>query len=324
VREDDIRGKGLRISFLCILSGESMIEGVETIGGRRFAHRQALSGAADLGRVLKHDRELAIAVFLLSLLVLAAVAGPVIWRTDPVAVDLKSALEPPSMSHPMGTDGVGRDLLARFNKGAQISLAVATFVVAAATLVGGILGLVGGAFGGIVDAIAMRSMDAILAFPALILAMAVTVGLGVGLQTAALGIALSCVPVYARLVRSNVVRIRALPMVEAAVALGASRKRVMFRHILPEATSTLLVMSAAVFGYAITALAALGFVGLGAQIPTPEWGATITEGLQYALTGEWWVAFFPGTGVLLATIGANLLADRLQAHFDSRGPRGGG
>jgi peptide/nickel transport system permease protein len=224
----------------------------------------------------------------------------------------------------MGTDGFGRDLLARFNKGAQISLAVATFVVFAGGTVGALLGLVSGAFGGIVDAVIMRVMDALLAFPSLILAMAVTVGLGVGLQTAALGISLTCVPLYARLLRSNVVRIRALPMVEAARVLGASPRRIMFRHILPQASSTLLVTSAAVFGHAILALAALGFVGLGAQIPTPEWGATITEGLQYSLTGEWWVAFFPGIGVLIATVGANLLADRLQAHLDPRGARSGG
>jgi peptide/nickel transport system permease protein len=223
----------------------------------------------------------------------------------------------------MGTDENGRDLLARFNRGAQISLAVAAFVVFVSATIGVVLGLVGGTSRGAVDAIVMRVMDALLAFPPLILAMAVTVGLGTGLNTAALGIAISVVPRYARLVRSNVVRIRALPMIEAAVALGASRKRIMFRHILPQATSTVFVESAVVFGYAIVTLASLGFVGLGAQLPTPEWGAMITEGLKFALTGEWWLALFPGLGVLLVVVAANLFADRLQAHLDPRGPRGG-
>jgi peptide/nickel transport system permease protein len=306
-----------------------MIDRVGTggAGAGAVARWQALSRTLGRGRgalrALRRDGELAFAVCLLVLLVLAAGVGPLVWRANPVAVDLQSVLQAPSAAHLMGTDGNGRDLLARFNAGARISLVVALFVVAAAAVLGGFLGLLSGTSRGLVDAVVMRCMDALLAFPPLILAMAVTVGLGIGLKTAALGIALTCVPHYARLVRSDVVRIRALPMVEAAVALGASRKRIMFLHILPQATSTLLVQSAAVFGYAIVTLASLGFVGLGAQIPTPEWGATITDGLQYALTGQWWVAFFPGLGVLVAVVAANLFADRLQAHLDPRGPRGG-
>jgi peptide/nickel transport system permease protein len=278
------------------------------------------SRVAKVGRVLRNDPELALAAFLFLVLVLAAAIGPLIWRHDAIATSA-NMLAPPSLDHPMGTDGVGRDLLARFNEGARISLLAAAFVVVAGGAVGGLLGLVGGALGGIIDAVIMRVIDALLAFPSLVLAMAVTVGLGVGLHTAALGVALTAVPTYARLVRSNVVRVRALPMIEASVALGASRKRIMFKHILPQTTSTLLVTSAAIYGHSILNLAALGFVGLGAQIPTPEWGATITDGLRYSLTGQWWVAFFPGVGVLLATVAANLLADRLQAHLDPRGAR---
>jgi peptide/nickel transport system permease protein len=304
-----------------------MIEGVGTGGGRGFRQRRGLARAGILGRagwgVLRRDRQLAIATFLLLLLLSSAAVGPLAWRTNPLSVDLKSALKPPSAAHPMGTDANGRDLLARFDKGAQISLAVAAFAVFSSAAVGVFLGLLSGTSRGIVDALVMRVMDALLAFPPLILAMAVTVGLGVGVKTSALGITVSVVPRYARLVRSNVVQIRALPMIEAAAALGASRKRIMFRHILPQASSTIFVESASVFGYAIVTLASLGFVGLGAQQPMPEWGSMITEGLQYALTGEWWIALFPGLGVLLVVIAANLFADRLQAILDPRGARGG-
>jgi peptide/nickel transport system permease protein len=264
-----------------------------------------------------------LALALLLLLVLAASVGPLIWNQSPLVIDLKGALQAPSLAHPMGTDGYGRDVLSRFIDGARISLTVAAVVVIAAALLGGVLGLISGTAGGAVDALLMRIMDALLAFPPLILAMAVTVGLGVGLKTATLGIILIYIAPNARLVRSNVVRIRTLPMVEAAVALGASRKRIMFRHILPQATATILVQSASVFGHAIVTLAALGFVGLGAQIPTPEWGAMITEGFQYALTGEWWVSVCPGLGLLVVVVAANLLADRLQALLDPRGYRTG-
>jgi peptide/nickel transport system permease protein len=165
----------------------------------------------------------------------------------------------------------------------------------------------------------MRIMDAILAFPPLILAMAVTVGLGAGLETAALGIMLTSLPYYARLLRSEVLRIRSLPFIEAAHALGARQTRIMARHIVPHVVSTLLIQAAAVFGYAILTLAALGFVGLGAQVPTPEWGTMITDGLQYFLTGQWWIGVFPGLGVLLAVTAASVIADRTRDILDPRG-----
>jgi peptide/nickel transport system permease protein len=186
-------------------------------------------------------------------------------------------------------------------------------------LVGGTIGVIAGVSGGWFDNLLMRVMDAILAFPPLILAMAVTVGLGVGVRTAAIGIMITSVPFYARLLRSEALRVRTLPFVEAAAALGATRLRIIMRHVVPHLMSTLLIQAAAVFGYAILSLAALGFVGLGAQVPTPEWGTMITDGLQYTLTGQWWIGVFPGIGLLAAVTATSLIADRARDILDPRG-----
>jgi peptide/nickel transport system permease protein len=193
---------------------------------------------------------------------------------------------------------------------------VAPLVTVVGALLGGALGVLSGTVGGFTDTAVGRVMDAILAFPPLILAMAVTVGLGTGVVTAGIGIMLTSIPWYARLLRSDALLLRSRPFIEAADALGATRTRIVARHIVPHVMPTLLVQAASVFGYAILTLAALGFVGLGAQPPTAEWGLMITDGLQYALTGQWWIGVFPGLGVFLAVTAANMLADRVSAVLD--------
>jgi peptide/nickel transport system permease protein len=258
------------------------------------------------------------ATVVLGVLIVAAIIGPVIWGKDPAGIDVANALQAPSAAHPMGTDANGRDVLARFLSGARLSLAVAPIVVLVGALLGGLLGVLAGVTGGVVDSVIGRVMDAILAFPPLILAMAVTVGLGTGVVTAGVGITLTSIPWYARLLRSDALRIRHRPFIEAAQALGATRRRVVLRHVVPHVMPTLLVQAASVFGYAILTLAALGFVGLGAQPPTAEWGSMITDGLQYTLTGQWWIGVFPGVGVFLAVTAANILADRAGEVLDPR------
>lgn len=270
-------------------------------------------------RFLLRDKALLGASVALLVLVALGFFGPMLWPKGALSIDLGSSLQPPSVANPMGTDGVGRDVFARFNQGARISLVVGTVVVVIGAVLGGIIGLISGMAGGWIDNTLMRAMDAILAFPPLILVMAATVGLGIGLTTAAIGITLTSIPWYARLVRSEVLRIKFMPFIEAATAIGASRVRIVGRHVVPHVISTLLIQAAAVFGYAILTLAALGFVGLGAQIPTPEWGAMITDGLQYALTGQWWIGVFPGLGVLIAVTAASVIADRCRDIFDPRG-----
>lgn len=263
----------------------------------------------------------AAATIVLAILIAMAILGPIVWHKDPAAIDVGAALQHPSWAHPMGTDSSGRDILTRFDYGARLSLAVAPLVAIVGAALGTVVGLLAGVFGGWFDTISMRAMDAILAFPPLILAMAVTIGLGVGVRSATIGIIITAIPWYARLLRSDALSLRSRPFIEAARALGATRSRIVRRHVLPHVLPTLLVQGASVFGYAILTLAALGFVGLGAQPPTAEWGTMITDGLQYAITGQWWIVTFPGLGVFFAVTAANILADRVQAVLD---PRAGG
>lgn len=279
--------------------------------------RMSRAGAA-WSRWLGDNQALILGGGLILVLVLMATVVRLFWTIDPDAVSLTDALTPPSLDHPMGTDGNGRDVFARFNEGAGISLLVGLAVAACGAAIGVAIGVTSGLSGGWRDSGLSRAMDAILAFPPLVLAMAVTVGLGSGITTAALGIMLTSIPWYARIVRSEVLRLRSQAYVDAAFTMGARPSRIVRKHILPHLLPTVLMQSAAVFSYGILALAALGFVGLGAQVPTPDWGAMITEGLPYALSGQWWIAFFPGIGVLIATTGAAILADRGRDILDPR------
>jgi peptide/nickel transport system permease protein len=281
------------------------------------------SGVAEsskrLWKAIRTDRRLAIPLFVLVVVVLFALLAPVLWGPSPTHQDLLASLEGPSTAHPMGTDQLGRDVFARVAEGARISLLVATLITLGGAIIGGAIGLFAGTLGGKADGIAMRMMDTILAFPPLILAMAVTVGLGVGISTAALGIALVSVPWYARLLRSEALRIRSLPFIEAAHAMGSTRGRIVRRHVVPHVLPVLYIQMAAAFGYAVLALAGLSFIGLGAQVPTPEWGAMITEGLQYSLTGQWWIAIFPGVLLLIVVTAASMVSDRMRDLLDPRG-----
>jgi peptide/nickel transport system permease protein len=286
-------------------------------GGSRMT---GIYGSARSGmRTVLADRKLALPLGVLVLMVLFAIFGPIIWSHSPDTQNLLDSLESPSLSHPLGTDQLGRDVLARVADGARISLLVATIVTVAGGIIGGLIGLLAGTLGGASDGVVMRVMDAILAFPPLILAMAVTVGLGIGLDTAAIGIALVSVPWYARLLRSEALRIRSLPFIEAAHAMGASRGRIMRRHVVPHMLPVLFIQMAAAFGYAVIALAGLSFIGLGAQVPTPEWGAMMTEGLSYSLTGQWWISICPGVGLLITVTAVSMLSDRMRDLLDPRG-----
>jgi peptide/nickel transport system permease protein len=286
-------------------------------GPRGAAIRSLRRVVAGVAAVLR-DRTMAFAIGTLVLVILVGVVGSQLWPHDPLQLDLLSSLQGPSIDHPMGTDQLGRDVFARWCEGAEISMSVGAIVAIVGAILGAAVGLIAGTSSSLVDNALMRIMDAVLAFPALLLAMAVTLGLGVGLRTAAIGIIIPTIPWYARLVRSDVLRIRSLPFVEATVTLGATRRRTVIRHVLPHTLPTLAIQAGAVFSYSILTLAALGFVGLGAQIPTPEWGTMITDGLNSALAGQWWVTFFPGIGLLIVATAANVLADRVRDVLDPK------
>ena len=269
-------------------------------------------------RFVGNNIELSVAVCSLALLVACGIFGPLIWQVDPNAVDLLDSLTGPSLAHPMGSDDVGRDILSRFNQGARISLSVAAIVTLTSMIVGGLLGIIAGLMRGWIDEVISTAMDAILAFPPLIFAIAIAIALGASVTSAAIGITVAAVPFYARLLRSDVLKIREMTYVEAAIAAGIPFPSIVIRHIVPLLYSTLLIEAAAVFGFSILTLAALGFVGLGAQPPTPEWGNMITEGLPYSLTGQWWLGVFPGLGVLIASVATGLIADRLRDFYDPK------
>jgi peptide/nickel transport system permease protein len=309
------------VSPVPLTIGEDMTEAAglpDPRGGGRATRELSARGGRALRAVLA-DRKLAVPLAVLALMILFAIFLPIFWSYGPDKQNLINSLESPSFSHPLGTDQLGRDVLARVADGARISLLVATLVTVAGAIVGGLIGLLAGTLGGASDGVVMRIMDAILAFPPLILAMAVTVGLGIGLDTAAIGVALVSVPWYARLLRSEALRIRSLPFIEAAHAMGATRGRIIARHIVPHMLPVLFIQMAAAFGYAVLALAGLSFVGLGAQVPTPEWGAMITEGLSYSLTGQWWISICPGVALLITVTAASMLSDRMRDLMDPRG-----
>ena len=266
---------------------------VRSTPGAPTAGTGRLTGAS---RAVIGDASLWAPVAVFALLVLFAIFAPIIWGQSPDTQNLLNSLASPSSTHPMGTDELGRDVFARVASGARISLLFALLVSLAGALIGGIIGLVAGTMGGGKRRRARCGfMDAILAFPPLILAMAVTVGLGVGVFTAGIGIALVSIPWYARLMRSEAIRIR-VPAVHRsglrdgrhprAGSSGGTSSRTCCRCCSsrwPPPSATRSWRSPV-----------SSFVGLGAQVPTPEWGAMITEGLSYALTGQWWVSVFPG------------------------------
>lgn len=270
-------------------------------------------------RVLpRRDRALWGCVGIFALLVLLAVTAPLWWHASPTDADPLAALQAPTWAHPMGTDAVGRDGLARWLGGARISLLAASSVALVGGSLGALLGIAAGLGGRLLDGTLMRLFDAMLAFPPVIFAMAVTLGIGVGLVTACVGVALSAVPYVARVVRSDVLRVRSAGFVEASHALGVSPGQIVRRHVVPHVLPTALVQIASLFSFSIVAIAALGFIGLGAQIPTPEWGTTITDGSALVLVGKWWVSTFPGIGLLVVTAASAVIADRIRVRLDPR------
>lgn len=259
----------------------------------------------------------AIGLAFLILFGLSALFAPVLPLPDPLDQALTVRLKPPSPAHLLGTDQLGRDILSRIVFGGRISLTIGLTVVVTAGLLGTLVGLVSGYFGGVTEEILMRITDVFFAFPSLILAMAIAGALGPGLTNAMIAISAVTWPIYARLVRSQVLTLRKQEFVEAAISLGASTPRILFRHILPNSLAPILVQISFNMGSAILTAAGLSFIGFGAQPPTPEWGVMISEGRQY-LSTHYWLSTFPGIAILLTVTAFNLIGDGLRDLLDPR------
>lgn len=259
---------------------------------------------------------LVIATFFLLVAVFAPLLAPYPADAGSATHPLSSFL-PPSWHHPFGTDDVGRDLFSRVIYGTRISLTIAAVVIAFSCVVGIPLGIVAGYFGGIVDDVLMRVTDVFLAFPALLLALALASVLTPSVANATLAIALTWWPWYARLARGQAVSIAGRPYIESCRALGLGSFRILLRHVLPNSVTPVIVQASLDVGGVILTAAALSFLGLGAQDPTPEWGLLVSQGEPY-FTTQWWLVTFPGLAILVAALAFNLVGDGLRDRLDPR------
>ncbi|MCX4918908.1 ABC transporter permease [Streptomyces sp. NBC_00687] len=269
--------------------------------------------------LLRRDRRAQLALPLLVLLALAAAARPLMSQRMRTT-DTDQLLAGPSAQHLLGTDELGRDVLARIISGALVTVEVATITVGVALIVGTALGLLAGYRGGWLDAVIMRISDGLLAFPLLVLALTVVAALGPGLRNALIAIAVVTTPRFARVVRGDVLSLRTREWVSAAHIVGVSQVAIMRRHLLPHLAGTLLVFAALQVSTAIMAEAALSFLGLSVQPPQPSWGAMVASGTDH-LSASWSLSVFPGLAILFTVAAFNLLADALRDALDAHRPQ---
>lgn len=269
---------------------------------------------------------------IIALFVFVSVAAPLLRPLDPLKINLRERSLPPSwtmssaelerrgldrLSYPFGTDQQGRDLLVRVLYGGRISLRVGLAAVAFAFSIGTLIGLTAGLLGGWADTLAVWLVDILLAFPGILLAIAIVAALGPSLTNSLIAIGITQIPIYIRIARAVTLSIRETEYVQAARSLGSSQGRIMFSHILPNGLSPLMVQLTLSIGVAILDVAALGFLGLGARPPTPEWGAMISDGFQRFRVAPW-LSIFPGFAIFLSVVGFNLLGDAIRDLLDPR------
>ena len=266
-------------------------------------------------RLTKNKAAIFSLIFLLSLLVPAFFAPQL--AEDPLQMHGDQLFQPPGPEHLLGTDQFGRDVLTRIVHGTKYSMQLGFISVSVAVIVGVPLGLVAGYYGRWLDATVMRLVDIMLAFPGILLALVFVAILGPGLNNAIIAVGVAAVPVYTRLVRGSVLSAKNNDYVEAARALGSNDTRILIRHLLPNIIGPVIVLATLGTATAIISGASLSFLGLGAQPPTPEWGAMLNDGRAY-LRAQWWIATFPGVAILLTVLAINLLGDGLQDAMDPR------
>ena len=265
-------------------------------------------------RAFLKNRGATVGALMLSAWLLAAIFAPIVAPHDPLDV-IAGSRQPPG--HLLGTDLLGRDVLSRIIFGARLSLRLGLVSVAIGLTAGIVLGLPPGYYGGAVDTVFMRVMDAMLAFPGLLLALVIIASLGPGLMNVMLAVGISSVPSYARLVRGSTLSIREVAYIEAARLIGCTSLRIMFRHILPNLIGPVIVLATLQIGSAILVGSSLSYLGMGAQPPTPEWGLMTAEGRSY-LASAWWISTFAGVAIFTAVISINLMGDGLRSALDPR------
>jgi peptide/nickel transport system permease protein len=274
----------------------------------------------ELRRLLQRARRSANVVVGLSMLVVVialSFLAPAISRYDPIEMTPADRLLPPSIQHLFGTDAFGRDILTRVLFGGQISIQVGLISVSLSLVVGTILGVVAGFYGGWIDIIIMRAIDVMMSFPSILLALVIVAVLGRSLPNVMLAVGISSIPFYARLVRGSTLSVRSLDYIAAARLIGTPVWRQMVFHILPNILAPIIVVTTTSIAGAIISAAALSFLGLGTQPPTPEWGLMLSEG-RASLRTSWWVTFFPGLAIMITVMAINLLGDGLRDVLDPR------
>lgn len=292
---------------------ESITAEAPALAVRRPRLRLFLEG---WGRFRRH-RAAVVGLGMLAGLLVLALAAPLLTDHDPERQNLSEVLRPVSVAHPLGTDHLGRDMLARLLYGGRLSLVIGFLAVGVGLAVGVPLGAVSGFRGGGTDLVVQRFADILLSFPGFLLALSLVAILGVGLRNVIISVGISAVPSFIRLVRGSVLSIREQVYVEAAHAIGQRQSVIIFRHVLPNAMAPVIVQATLSLGFAILVAAGLGFLGLGVQPPTPEWGTMLGEGRQYIFRAPS-LTTFPGLAIFLAVLGFNLFGDGLRDALDPR------
>jgi peptide/nickel transport system permease protein len=275
--------------------------------GAAFAHARY---------VLSDNPVTGFAFGLFMLIVVAAAIGPYIVPYDPLASDTTAALQAPSAAHWFGTDQLGRDVFSRVVVATRLDFFIAVFSVALVFLMGGLAGVAAGFFGGWTDRIVSRLADTIMAFPLFVLAMGIVAALGNNVENIVLATAIVNFPLYARVARAEANVRREAGFVQAARLSGNGEMRILLAQILPNIMPIMIVQMSLTMGYAILNAAGLSFIGLGVRPPTPEWGILVAEGAGFMVSGEWWIAFFPGLALMIAVFCFNLLGDGLRDIVD--------
>ena len=279
--------------------------------------------ASSIRWFLRKNPRMLVGVVLLAILLFVAAFAPFIAPYDPIKVTIADQLQPPSGAHWLGTDDLGRDVFSRVLWGSRVSLSVGVISVSIGFFVGVSIGLLAGYLGGTFDLLAMRVIDALLAFPALVLAIAITASLGPQIQNAMIAIGIVAIPGYARLTRGQVLAVRSREFITAARTIGAATPRLVLRHIFPNIANPLVVQATLATAFAILAEAALSFLGLGPQPPYPSWGQDISYSQRYLANMKWWMSAGPGIAIFIAVFTFNFLGDALRDALDPRLRRSG-